>query len=79
MARKISGTFCERTERPRGHFDRRSFRWKQSNGTWILIGCPRGKWSPSRGRCRVGTRAHKILEPVPRRGRCPRGEKKVSK
>ncbi len=58
---KIKGQFCERTVKPKGAFDRRSFRYKQSGKSWLLIGCPKGKYQPRKGTCSVGTQAHKIL------------------
>jgi hypothetical protein len=73
-APRMKGSFCERTEAPRKRFDDRSFRWVKRGKTWLLIGCPAGKWSPSKKRCRVGTRAHKVLVPAPR-GRCKIGRK----
>ncbi|KKN37640.1 hypothetical protein LCGC14_0761210 [marine sediment metagenome] len=76
---KISGTFCERLEAPERSFDRRSFRWIHRGKVWLLIGCPRGHWNPRKQRCKVGTRAYSMLEPVGRRVRCPRGEKRIRK
>ena len=55
------GSFCEKTLTPRKQFDSESFRWKQSGKAWLLVGCPKGKWQPRKERCRVGTKAHKIL------------------
>lgn len=74
MARVMRGSFCERREAPKGRFDRRSFRWKKSGRAFVLVGCPRGEWNARAGRCKVGTRAYKILAPAPR-GRCPTGRK----
>lgn len=86
--RKIQGTFCEEKLAPKSQFDKRSFRYKKSGKAWLLIGCPKGKWDPKgyvtvkgkrqRGRCKVGTRGHKLLAPV-RSRRCPVGAKRVSK
>lgn len=76
MPRKIKGTFCERALAPKSRFDRRSFRWKKSGAAWVLVGCPKGKFS--RGRCRVGMRAHKLLARA-KAGRCRRGGQKVRK
>lgn len=76
MARKIKGTFCERTENPRSAFDKRSFRWVQRGiqSNWILIGCPKGKWDAKKKTCKVGTRAHKVLVRA-RGGRCRVGKR----
>ena len=78
---KIRGTFCERTLVPYREFDRRSFRWKQGKVPigmiWMLIGCPVGKWAVRKGRCRVGTKAYKIL--IPAKGRCSAKEKRIRK
>jgi len=71
MARKMKGTYCERQLAPAGDFDRRSFRYKKSGTSWLLIGCPQGKWQPRKKRCRVGTRGHKLLVPLGNRARCP--------
>ena len=70
---KIKGDYCERSEKPRRSFDRRSFRWIKRGKAWLLIGCPRGSWKPRTGRCSVGTKAYKVL--VPSRGRCRLGKK----
>lgn len=48
---------------PKSYFDQRSFRWIKSGKARILIGCPKGKWSPKKQRCRVGTRAYEIVRP----------------
>jgi len=87
--RKIKGSFCERVITPKSKFDKRSFRYVPSGKAWLIIGCPRGDWDPKgyvtvdgkrqRGRCRVGTRAHKLLSPVGRRKRCAAGAKRIKK
>jgi hypothetical protein len=71
---KIQGSFCERSVHGKQSFDPRSFRWVHSGRAWILVGCPHGKFT--RGRCRVGLRAYKVLAP---RARCKRGEKRIRK
>jgi len=44
------------------HFDPRSFRViTLKPGVKMTIGCPKGKWSPSKNKCKVGTRAQKIM------------------
>lgn len=75
--RRIRGAFCEAKESPARTFDRRSFRYKKSGKAWILVGCPSGEWMPRAQRCRVGTRAHKILRPSS--GACPIGQKPIRK
>ena len=61
----------KRLESP-SKFDKRSFRTiTQPDGTEITIGCPKGKWDAKRKRCRVGTRAQRILK--------PKGKKRNSK
>jgi hypothetical protein len=77
--RQIAGRFCERQVTPKSAFDRRSFRWKKSGKAWVLIGCPKGKWTASTERCRVGTRAHVVLKRTGRMTRCKRGEKRIVK
>ncbi len=77
--KKIRGSFCERTEAPRSAIDRRSLRWVKSGTAWILVGCPIGAWMPRAGRCKVGTRAHKVLSPSPSGERCPVGGRRVTK
>lgn len=44
-------------------FDPRSFRYIKVGEKRILIGCPKGKWSPSRRKCKVGTRGVVKLTP----------------
>lgn len=53
------GRYCERVVLSKGHFDRRSFRWKRSGPTWLLVGCRKGSWR--RGQCSTGMAAHVIL------------------
>ncbi|UCC74975.1 MAG: hypothetical protein JSV86_10615 [Gemmatimonadota bacterium] len=77
--RKMVGRFCERTKTPKSQFDPRSFRYKKSGSSWILIGCPKGQWQPRKQRCKVGTRAHKILRNVCPTCRCKKGEKQKTK
>ena len=62
----IKGTFCERTLTPAKKLDSRSFRWSQQGKSWALTACPAGKWSPGKGRCKVGRKAHKLLTRVGR-------------
>jgi hypothetical protein len=77
--KKIVGTFCERTLAPKGSFDPRSFRWKKSGTSWLLIGCPKGQWSARKKTCKVGTKAHKILSRTRKGRRCKRGSKRIRK
>lgn len=76
--RKIVGDYCEKKITPKARFDPRSFRYKRSGRAWVIIGCPRGQWNPQAGRCRVGTRAYKLLVPA-EAGRCPAGTRRVRK
>jgi hypothetical protein len=76
--RKIKGKFCEEKVAVKTKFDKRSFRYKKSGKTWVIIGCPKGKWNAKAKRCKVGTRAHKLL--APRHGTsCPIGAKRIQK
>ena len=46
----------------KNNFDPRSFRVITLNETTkATIGCPKGKWSPSKNKCKVGTRIQKKL------------------
>lgn len=57
----------ERIESP-SKFDKRSFRTiTQPDGTEVTIGCPTGKFDAKRKRCKVGTRAQRVLKPKRRR------------
>jgi len=49
----------------KGNFDPRSFRVIPygKKGKKATIGCPSGKWSPSKKKCKVGTRIQKIMTP----------------
>jgi hypothetical protein len=47
-------------------FDPRSFRTKKVGASRVIIGCPKEKYSPSTGKCKVGTRAQAILRPLKR-------------
>lgn len=76
--RKIKGKFCEDKIASKSMFDPRSFRYKKSGKSWIIVGCPKGRWDAEAKRCRVGTTAHKML--LPSRGNgCPVGAKHVWK
>ncbi len=55
----------ERLE-PKGRFDPRSFRTVQSGDALVTVGCPKGQWDAKRKRCRVGTRAQRIMRPMGR-------------
>lgn len=74
---KIKGKFCERTMVRAPAVDKRSLRWKKTGKSWLLIGCPKGKWDQKKQSCKVGTRAVKLLVPSP--DRCGPGEKRISK
>jgi len=44
-------------------FDPRSFRIKEvDEKTKLVVGCPKGKYSPKTGRCKVGTRVQAVLK-----------------
>ena len=51
------------------NFDPRSFRVIPygKKGKKATIGCPQGEWSPSKNKCKVGTRIQKIMTPRKRR------------
>jgi hypothetical protein len=52
-----------------GAFDPRSFRTIRRGKYRVVVGCPKGQWSPVRKVCKVGTRAQAVLRPKnPRRG-----------
>ncbi len=66
--RKMKGDFCERVVTPKAKFDKRSFRYKQSGKSWLLVACPRNHYHPTKPknrRCDVGLQAHKILSHAP--------------
>jgi hypothetical protein len=43
-------------------FDKRSFRVKEiDEDTKLVIGCPKGKYSPKKKKCKVGTKVQSIL------------------
>lgn len=46
----------------KSHFDPRSFRVITLNEvTKATIGCPKGKWSLSKNKCKIGTRIQKKM------------------
>ena len=49
----------------KGNFDSRSFRVIPygKKGKKATIGCPKNQWSPSKNKCKVGTRIQKIMTP----------------
>ena len=73
---KMRGTFCESTQLPRRKFDGRSLRWIKRGKNWLLIGCPKGQWRVKAERCKVGTRAHKLLRASTH---CKAGESRIRK
>jgi len=79
MPRKMTGTFCETTKAPKSHFAPRSFRYIKRGSNWLLIGCPRGHWMARAQKCKVGTRAHKILRRTTKSRRCHAGERRLKK
>lgn len=58
------GNFFRCRQKPVKFFDKRSFRTITRGKNKIVIGCPKGKWSPKKKRCKVGTVAQTILRPV---------------
>lgn len=76
--RKIKGSFCEEKLASKTQFDKRSFRYKKSGKAWVIVACPKGKWSAKTKHCKVGMRGHKLL--APSRGKaCPVGAKRITK
>lgn len=64
---KMHGRFKVCIVAPKRAFDRRSFRYKRvSKRTFVLVGCPRGRFRPRAKRCDVGTRAYKTLTRIDR-------------
>lgn len=77
----IRGGFCERTVTPISKLDKKSLRWKEvpansQGSSWLIVGCPKGKFNSKKQICKVGTKAYKILTPT--KGRCKVG-KRLSK
>lgn len=59
---KDKSEFDRKRIRSPKEFDPRSFRTKEvKKGVKVVIGCPKGKYSPKTERCKVGTRAQAIL------------------
>ncbi len=63
--RKLGSRSRYRHERlePKQRFDPRSFRTVRSGKALITVGCPKGHYDPGRDRCKVGTRAQRIMHP----------------
>lgn len=61
--------FIHEEVEPKENFDPRSFRVKPigKHGRKATYGCPKGEWSPSKERCKVGMRMQKIM--TPRKGK----------
>lgn len=70
---KMHGKFSECVQAPKSKFAPGSFRMVQTGKTWILVGCPVGKWAAKKmavingrkvqGRCTAGMKPHKIFVP----------------
>jgi hypothetical protein len=44
-------------------YDKRSFRIKKVNPrTMLVIACPKGGYSPSKGKCKVGTEVQSVIK-----------------
>lgn len=62
MPRGGEGKYKHKVIEDKSHFDKRSFRViSLKPGVKMTIGCPEGEWSPSKKKCKVGTRAQKIM------------------
>lgn len=62
MPRGGEGRYIHEVVENKNKFDSRSFRVKTIKpGVLITIGCPKGKWSPSKNKCKVGTRIQKKM------------------
>ncbi len=61
--RPSRATYCPEQLAPKGRFDPRSFRTVVSDGHRVTVGCPKGEYDARRRRCKVGTRAQRILHP----------------
>ncbi len=55
--------YCPERVAPKGRFDPRSFRTVRSDGHFVTVGCEKGEYDAKRLRCKVGTRAQRILHP----------------
>ena len=69
-ARPSRATLCPERVAAKGRFDPRSFRTVRTDGHLVTVGCPKGKYDARRQRCKVGTRAQRILHP-PGEATCP--------
>lgn len=56
--------YCAETVAPMKEFDPKSIRTVVRDEHRVVIGCPKGKYDRAAQRCKVGTRAHKILRPT---------------
>lgn len=66
-ARRVRPTrsrFVHETIKRKGAFDPRSFRTVPQDSHRITFGCPKGYYSPSTGRCKIGVEVQKILHPI---------------
>lgn len=65
-ARGKVGRYRHYTKRRRARVDKRSIRAIRigRHGKRMLVGCPKGRWSPRRGCCRSGLKAISMMVPV---------------
>jgi len=68
--RASRATLCPERVAAKGRFDPRSFRTVRTDGHLVTVGCPKGQYDARRKRCKVGTRAQRILHP-PGESTCP--------
>lgn len=62
MPQSKNAKYIHKEIEPKENFDKRSFRVITLNETTkATIGCPKGNWSPSKKRCKVGTRMQNKL------------------
>jgi hypothetical protein len=45
-------------------FDPRSFRTIKRGDRYVTIACPKGKYNPRTEKCRIGTRAQRLMRPA---------------
>jgi hypothetical protein len=78
MARKfqLPKSKCEKKVAPKSGFAKASFRWVKSGRGFVMVGCPKGHWSPRSKRCKVGLRAHAVVT-ASKAGRCPVGSRRA--
>lgn len=70
---KLPKKKCVKRYHRESYFAKGSLRTIKRGKVFLIIGCPKGKWSAKTERCKVGTKAFELIK-ASKKGRCARDE-----